>query len=221
MDERREIERALYLAEQFFSSKRREGNCSLTAPIIVDKFQLYWNELRRWNRKIRIVGDTEEFPIRHLADSLMALPLLYGDRLAILDFGSGGGFPGLPLAVILSEAQFFLAEPNNKKASFLRHLVRILSLDNVQIRTSFLRGDPKSEGLSETFDRLVFRAVEPRTVLSLAPRYLRDKGELLYWGLRGSPPIDTTCDNIFLIEALEYTLVGSRRFSIFRYKVRR
>ncbi len=218
MDERRKISEALKRTEEILSSRPGGPVPELTSPQFLEKFGAYWELLTRWNRKIRLVGRAEEFPFRHLADSLMALPLLGEEPRTVLDFGSGGGFPGLPLAIARPEFQFFLSEPNHKKAAFLKQVVRVLSLNNVQIYTSFLRGEPEREGISEKFDILVFRAVDPGTVFPIARRYLRTEGEILYWGKEEPKNFK---DDITLIEKFEYNLYSSQTFSIFRYQIRR
>ena len=91
--------------------------------------------LLKWNAVQNLVSRETEKNLwqRHIVDSLQVLPLLghrEGASLNILDVGSGGGLPALPLAIALkgSAARFTLVEPTAKKVSFLRTVIRELSL---------------------------------------------------------------------------------------------
>lgn len=87
--------------------------------------------LLKWNATQNLVSreTVNELWERHIADSLQLLPLL-GDAKRIMDLGSGGGFPALPLAIALkgTEARFLLVETIGKKVAFLRTVIRELQL---------------------------------------------------------------------------------------------
>jgi 16S rRNA (guanine527-N7)-methyltransferase len=87
--------------------------------------------LRRWNDKQNLVsrGTLDELWSRHIADSLQVLPLLEESDANLLDLGSGGGFPAIPLAIALKgRARLTLVEAIGKKASFLKTVNRELDL---------------------------------------------------------------------------------------------
>lgn len=141
----------------------------------------YVSELELWNRKRSLVGATgEELLVRHLADSLAALPvvrreLFRGDpakdpsrggveeRPVVLDLGSGGGFPGVPLSVFLKQARFLLVERARWKCSFLKSLKAIAGLDNVSVLEADFRAATFPAALrrvvSEPPKLIVFRAL--------------------------------------------------------------
>ena len=88
--------------------------------------------LLAWNAAINLTAITEPGDIarRHVADSLAALPLLATrPTRSILDLGSGGGFPGIPLAAGIPSAKVTLVESVGKKAAFLQTVVRALALE--------------------------------------------------------------------------------------------
>lgn len=99
-------------------------------------FERYLYELRRVNRVLPIISrnDLERIPTRHFLDSLMpALKGVLSRDGVIVDIGSGGGFPGIPLAIYQPETQFVTVESNQKKCAFLKLVRRALSLDNLKV----------------------------------------------------------------------------------------
>lgn len=89
--------------------------------------------LDKWNRVYNLTAIREEAKLvtHHLLDSLAVLPHLPAGRL--LDVGSGGGLPGLPVAIVQPERQVTLLDSNQKKGTFLRQAVMELELDNVAV----------------------------------------------------------------------------------------
>jgi len=89
--------------------------------------------LLTWQAKTNLVAPSTlpQLWTRHVADSLQLLPLAPPEVKVWVDFGSGGGFPAIPIACVLAErpgSQVHLVESNNKKAAFLREAVRALNL---------------------------------------------------------------------------------------------
>jgi len=102
----------------------------------VNDFFIYLAELRKWNRKINLTAITEERDtvIKHLLDSLSYLKAFTpAPGLRLLDMGSGAGFPAIPLKIAAPDIAITMVESVKKKASFLRHIVRTLSLESVEI----------------------------------------------------------------------------------------
>ncbi|MDD5711414.1 MAG: 16S rRNA (guanine(527)-N(7))-methyltransferase RsmG [Smithellaceae bacterium] len=126
----------------------------------VDLFSRYAEELIRWNAKINLVSDKTlgEIAIRHFVDSLSVLPLLPAGKLRLLDVGSGGGFPGVPLKIVRPSLELYLVEATRKKASFLRHLARDLQLTGVHIINERIEDLLKQEDLHHSFDIICSRA---------------------------------------------------------------
>ena len=104
------------------------------------------------------ITDRAQAEVQHVGDSLTLLPFIPIGPLRIADIGSGGGVPGIPLAIARPEAHFTLVESTKKKAAFLRQAVEQMGLTNILI------SDQRAEDLAqsdqrETFDIVIARAV--------------------------------------------------------------
>lgn len=97
---------------------------------LLAKLSTYLDLLLKWNARTNLtaIRDPEEIVRRHFGESLFAAQHLSLATDTLLDFGSGAGFPGLPIALLRPEIHITLAESQNKKASFLREAVRSLNL---------------------------------------------------------------------------------------------
>src|SRR6202051_622831 len=96
------------------------------APVIVSQLSIYLDLLLKWNARTNLtaIRDPEEIVRRHFGESLFAARHIDPKTTTILYFGSGAGFPGLPIALYHPEITVTLAESQNKKATFLREVVR-------------------------------------------------------------------------------------------------
>ncbi len=95
------------------------------------RIDVYKRELLAWNAKINLIGPEAKANIDdHIAEALQAAEML---RPAgeVLDFGSGGGLPAIPMAIVSPEARFHLVESDQKKWAFLKHVVRECQLNSV------------------------------------------------------------------------------------------
>lgn len=103
---------------------------------LISRLAAYLDLLARWNGRTNLtaIRTPEEMVRRHFGESLFAARNL-GDTLpgTLLDLGSGAGFPGVPIALVHSQIKVTLAESQNKKATFLREVVRTLGLSNVEV----------------------------------------------------------------------------------------
>ena len=101
-----------------------------------DLFQVYLVELKKWNRKINLtaIRNEEDVVIKHFLDSLSYLKgFVPGPALRLMDMGSGAGFPAVPIKIFHPELSITMVEVANKKASFLRHIVRTLKLTEIVV----------------------------------------------------------------------------------------
>ena len=119
----------------------------------------YLEELGRWNTRFGFVkaDSARDLVVKHVLDSLAAWRAVDREagRGAVLDVGSGAGFPGLPLAIAMPGASFTLLERSAKKASFLKTCAIVLGLSNVAAMQDDL------SGASGYFAVVTFRAVAP------------------------------------------------------------
>ena len=97
------------------------------------KLETYIKELLKWNRVYNLTGfKTEQDMInKNIIDSLSINEFLIGN--SVLDVGTGAGFPGLPLAIINPNIQFTLLDSLQKRIAFLRNLVTLLGINNVNL----------------------------------------------------------------------------------------
>jgi len=114
------------------------------------------NIYETWNSKINVISrkDIENIYIRHILHSLSIAKFIKFKRDAtILDLGTGGGFPGIPLAIIFPDSNFILVDSIKKKIAVVEQVLKELELNNVQLEWS------RAEDLDYSYDFLVTRAV--------------------------------------------------------------
>lgn len=123
----------------------------------IEAFQTFIEELKSWSLKQSLVskGDLEKLVERHIADSLI-LGLYIKKKSNVVDIGSGAGFPGIPLAVVMPDSKFSLIEPRKKRVGFLNHIKRVINLKNTTIYEG--RADHFPEVINQA-DTLVLRAL--------------------------------------------------------------
>ena len=149
---------------------------------LLAQFSTYLDLLLRWNARTNLtaVRAPEEMVTRHFGESLFAarhiLPAgnsSLGPATSLADVGSGAGFPGLPMKLWAPQLQVALIESQQRKATFLREVVRALGLAGVEVRSS------RAELVTQTFEIVTLRAVEGfDEVVVVASRLVRPGGRL-------------------------------------------
>lgn len=134
-------------------------------------FETYCRELIVWNNKFNLtsIESEEEIQTRHFLDSLNLakfIPDDFDSRCSLIDIGSGGGFPGLPLKILLPDIRLTLVESVRKKSNFLKHIVNVLCLQDVKICQERAETLAHNSSMREMFDIVVSRAVADLSVLS-------------------------------------------------------
>lgn len=124
----------------------------------------YFTELIKWNRSINLVAKASDQEIieNHFIDSLTLLPEIHSGPM--LDVGSGAGFPGLVLKIARPELEITLAEPRQKRVSFLRHIIRTLGLTGISVTDQRLI--PGDSGFAETHGQ--FPAITCRALTEIS-----------------------------------------------------
>jgi len=137
-------------------------------------FEDYLSLLLRWNGRVNLtaIRDEEGILKRHFIESIACARSLPAGIGTLLDFGSGAGFPGLPIALCRQEIAVTLAESQGKKAAFLSEAVRVLGVDaNVH--------SGRAETLGSQFDCVTLRAVDKmEKAVQAAARLVRPGGWL-------------------------------------------
>lgn len=150
------------------------------------QFQLYLDLLLKWNAKINMtaVRQAEEIVQRHFGESLFAADQLQLDGAStLIDFGSGAGFPGLPIKIIAPHLHVTLIESQQKKATFLREVIRTLDLKNIVVHAG------RAEESSLKSEIVTMRAVEKfEAALTIAASLVEARGRLAL--LIGSAQVD-------------------------------
>ncbi|MCD6532506.1 MAG: 16S rRNA (guanine(527)-N(7))-methyltransferase RsmG [Deltaproteobacteria bacterium] len=166
--------------EELISGARLLG-LELTSQQI-EQFAVYLRELKRWNKTYSLTTITEPLEVvhKHFLDSLNYLVLLEG-AAEVLDLGSGPGFPGLPLAIVLPKVKFILVEARRKKTIFLTFICQQLGLENVEIIHLHLSPENAKTSFENRFPVIVSRAVTIlRDVVPVAASLLAVDGRLLF-----------------------------------------
>jgi 16S rRNA (guanine527-N7)-methyltransferase len=130
------------------------GHAELS-PEIAARFETYFELLLRWNARINLtaIRDEEGIIRRHFMESIGCARALPETIHTLLDFGSGSGLPGIPIALCRTGIAVTLAESQGKKAAFLREAGRVLGI-GVRVHGA------RAETLAEAFDCVTLRAVD-------------------------------------------------------------
>jgi len=147
-------------------------------PQALQKLVHYGDLLREWNQKINLISRKEDAPIiiKHIFHSLLiALHHSFKKDEKVLDLGTGGGLPGIPLAIAFPNAQFMLVDATGKKITACQEMIKELGINNavaVHMRVEELKG--------HLFDTVLSRQVAPLEQLcAYAGRVLKPNGKLI------------------------------------------
>ena len=135
-------------------------NIDLTKEQIT-KFEILAQELLEWNKKTNLTGIKEksEIYLKHFLDSLSSLKVISQNTKSIADVGSGAGFPGLPLAIVLPNTKITMIESVGKKTLFIEHIIKKLELKNAKVENSRAEYLIKNSKHKKEYDIVIARAV--------------------------------------------------------------
>lgn len=154
---------------------RRARRAGISVPdAVASQLDIYFRLLTTWNKKINLTGLSLEDPAPDAFDRLLIEPLMAAQHIPamarrLLDVGSGGGSPAIPLALACPELELLMIESKTRKSVFLREVIRALDLTRADVATSRFEELLALPVLHEAHDVATVRAVriETRILMSL------------------------------------------------------
>jgi 16S rRNA (guanine527-N7)-methyltransferase len=177
--------------------RARRAGVALT-PGLSARLEAYFRLLATWNRKINLTGFNLEEPTPETIDRLLVEPLVAARHIPagasrMMDVGSGGGSPAIPVALATSSIRLLMVESKTRKAVFLREAIRAVELRDAEVAASRYEELLSRPELHESNDIVTLRAVrlEPR-LLSNLQAFIRPGGFLfLFRGATAAAPAET------------------------------
>lgn len=148
-----------------------------------EQFVLYLAQLAEWNKTINLTAivDPHEIIVKHFIDSLAALiAISFPEQAMVLDVGSGGGFPGIPLKIMRPDLQLVLVEPVQKKCSFLNSVIGLLKLRGISTFTGTIEQYTRNQA-DHAVNIITVRALKFEEIRKHAPALLTSKGKIILY----------------------------------------
>ena len=167
---------------EFTISSVRELGLTI-GEIHAEQFMRYLAHLIEWNKVINLTSiiDPKKIIIKHFVDSLAALVATsFSQNCMVLDVGSGGGFPGIPLKIVRPDMRLVLVEPVQKKCSFLNSVIGLLKLQDVSTFNGTIEQYAKWP-LRHVIDTVVIRALKYEEIRKQIPALLTSKGKVVLY----------------------------------------
>ena len=204
------------LIREKLAKRASKAGLSLSSEVI-DALSAYFELLRKWNRKVSLTslpvdGVGDEALDRLLIEPLMAVKHFPSAESVVLDIGSGGGSPAIPMRLAVPTISLRMVESKTRKAAFLREVVRTLELDRVAVDAVRFEELLVRPTLHDAADVVTLRAVRAdRKVLAGLQSFIRPDGVLFLFGTASPTPSDIMAPH--LKPAATHTLLpqwGSR-----------
>ncbi len=191
-------------------------------PNILEKYQLYYKELSSWNRSVNLTGlqNEQEQAVLLFADSLAgSLAFSRTSPRSIIDIGTGGGFPGIPIKISFPSLQVTLLEPRGNKTAFLHTVIGKLALTGISVLQKRLEACRSFKDEEEKWDIAISKAVSLDVILPHIKDILKENGKLVVF--RSTSIEDTQDLKGMIIEAeIPYELpygFGTRVISVLKH----
>lgn len=147
------------------------------------QFSRYAQILQQWNKKINLTAITDpmEIAVKHFLDSV-APSACIPQQGTLLDIGTGGGFPGVPLKILRPQQSMVLIDGVRKKINFVKQVLRELHLDNIEAIQSRAEDFMRHHRKTKQFDIIVSRALaDVDVIIKLAAPLLKPEGRLVVY----------------------------------------
>ncbi len=159
----------------------------------LERLYAFYLVLQRWQRSLNLtaIREMKDVVHRHFCESLFLVNMIEKRNGSLFDFGSGNGFPAIPIKIALPELAVTMIEGRRKKCHFLRAAVRELTLDKVRIMNRRLEHLSELES-DARHDYFTMRAVgNIKTILAELPSIMRSGGKaFIYAGQKTIPELD-------------------------------
>ena len=165
---------------EVFYTGANEVGVPLT-PREIGQFKTYLMELKKWSSKINItaISDDIEIIIKHFVDSLTPLKYI-PEGSSLLDIGSGGGFPGIPLKIASPSLYVTLLDSRLKRINFQKHTIRTLQLDRINSVLGRAEDEDILRSMGLSFDVVISRGVSDlKTFFTTGTPFLKKGGRLI------------------------------------------
>lgn len=143
---------------------------------------VYLDQLKLWNKTTNLtsITDDTEIVIKHFIDSLAVLKAIdVPTGCLVFDVGTGAGFPGIPLKIMRQDLRMVLIEPSKKKSSFLRYIVGLLRLGQVEIYEGSLESFAAKFDEREPAQYIMARGIKYEFILGLSQVILTRQGRIV------------------------------------------
>jgi 16S rRNA (guanine527-N7)-methyltransferase len=181
----------------------------------LESLNLFAEELKKWNRKINLTAITgdEEIALKHLVDSLSLLKAVRGPG-RLLDIGSGGGFPCIPVKIVQPDLEMVSVDAVVKKISFQKQAVRLLNLTG--FTALHVRAETLEQEYAASFDWVVSRAFSDiPSFVAMALPVLKPEGRIVAMkGRSAADEVEGAKDKLDalgarVLEVMDFTLPGT------------
>ncbi len=182
----------------------QELNC-LVSEVQIRQLQTYVDMLFRWNKvyNLTAIKNKDDILRLHIFDSLAVAPFIKGRHF--LDVGSGGGLPGIPLAILFPERHFTLLDTVGKKTRFMQQAIIEIKLPNVSV----VQTRVESWSPDTLFDAIISRAFSSvADFVSLTGQHMHKQGSL--YAMKGRYPKD----ELIALEPQRYHVVAEHKLEV-------
>ena len=181
----------------------------------LEQFAVFRRELLLWNKTMSLVSlkDPSDLPIKHIIDSLTILPYLSRRHASILDLGSGGGFPGIPVKIMRNDLKITFVDGSRKKGSFLKHALRTLDMADVTVVVQRIENLMREGRLYGAFDYVITRATfKVSQLLPMADYFLSRNGVMI--SMKGNTWKQELYDADDVIKSFNFRVVDAHELAL-------